>query len=299
MAEKLYFDGMHGIGDSINQRSFIKALVARGHEVWLRTPVPEIYDGIAGLHFVHANTTLRTQKKNEGSSTVKFEPEPPDIQRRRIFYGNSHLLEGGIFDAMEKQFGIAPDPLDLPNFELPDLQFPDKPIALIRPTTERTEWHNAARGPLNQYIDIAGRMLARRGYHVVSVASCEEGQEWIPDIEPFAHQQFNHGELTMTQMLALVEQAAIVVTGPCVMMHAALAYNRPMIFIGGGNGGNNHHTKVTDTRCSDLSAALFVYPDRFCMCQEMKHNCDKTITSLVKKLIPFMDWITDDTAARQ
>lgn len=48
MPEKLYFDGMHGIGDNINQRCFIKALLKQGKEVWLKTPLPEIY---AGNHF--------------------------------------------------------------------------------------------------------------------------------------------------------------------------------------------------------------------------------------------------------
>lgn len=52
---KLYFAGMEGIGDNINQRCFIKALAQKGHEIWLKTPLPEIYAGISNLHFVHAN----------------------------------------------------------------------------------------------------------------------------------------------------------------------------------------------------------------------------------------------------
>lgn len=290
MPEKLYFDGMHGIGDNINQRCFVKALVDQGHEIWLKTPLPEIYYGIRNLHFVHANSPLRTQQKSENLSQASFEKEPPGLPRRRIFYGINHLEKGSVFDAMEEQFGIAPAYLDLPGYRPANIHFPeDKPLALIRPTTERSEWHNATRGPLNQYIDEVSRQLAVRGFHVVSVADIQDEQEWIPDLEPFAHQKFHHGELTIWQMLALVERADIVLTGPCVIMHAALAYGRPMICLGGGNGGNNHHSKVTDSRCMDLSRSLFIYPDNYCECQQMQHDCDKTITGLSRKTQPFID----------
>ncbi|MEA1064729.1 hypothetical protein [Erwinia sp. HR93] len=293
MPERIFFQGMEGIGDNINQRAFIKALAEQGNEIWLRTPLPEIYAGIPNVHFVRANTKLRTQRKNEQRTKIKYEPLPfSTFTRKRIFYGNQHLKNGSVFDAMESQFGIAPAQMDLPSFSLPDIGLPaDKPIAVVRPTIERTEWHNASRGPLNIYIDEAARMLAARGYHVVSIADCEPGQEWIPDIEPFAHQKLHNGELTITQMLALVERADIVVTGACVIFHAAMAYGKPMICIQGGNGGNNHHTKITDLRCSDLSRALFVYPDNYCHCQEMLHHCDKRISDLAEKITPFIDRI--------
>ncbi|WP_324028598.1 hypothetical protein GC087_14530 [Pantoea sp. JZ2] len=290
MPGKLYFDGMHGIGDNINQRCFIKALVKQGKEVWLRTPLPEIYAGIPNLHFVKANTPLRTQRKNEQSTSVRFESEPPGIPRQRIFYGNGHLQAGSIFDAMQQQFGTLPAAMDLPHYPAPDIPVPDgKPLAVIRPTTERTEWHNASRGPLNKYVDEVSRLLALRGFHVISIADNEPGQEWIPDLEPFAHRKLHDGQLSITQMLALVERADIVLTGACVVMHAALAYGKPMICLQGGNGGNNHHSKVTDPRCMDLSRALFVYPDNYCRCQEMKHSCDKTISGLSSRVQSFIE----------
>ncbi|MHA1063434.1 hypothetical protein ACR9GP_05930 [Enterobacter ludwigii] len=296
MPGKLYFDGMHGIGDNINQRCFIKALAEKDNEIWLKTPLPEIYAGISNIHFVHADSTLRTQRKNERLSAFRFEPVPPDIQCCRIFYGNGHLQSGSIFDAMEQQFGTAPAQMDLPSYTPADIRIPaGKPVAVIRPTTERIEWHNASRGPLNQYIDDVARRLAICGFHVISVADVQDGQEWIPDGEPFAHQKFHHGQLTIWEMLALVERADIVLTGPCVIMHAALAYQRPMICLAGGNGGNNHHLKVTDPRCMDLSRALFVYPDHYCQCQEMIHDCNKTISRLPEKVEGFIATVYQQT----
>lgn len=297
--KKLYFAGMEGIGDNINQRCFIKALVEKGHEVWLKTPLPEIYAGIPNLHFVQAKTQLRTQKKNEQNSLVRFEPEPPGIPRQRIFYGNGHLQAGSIFDAMQQQFGTLPATMDLPHYPAPDIPVPDgKPIAVIRPTTERTEWHNASRGPLNKYVDEVSRLLAIRGFHVISIADNEPGQEWIPDLEPFAHRKLHDGQLSITQMLALVERADIVLTGPCVVMLAALAYRKHMISLGGGCGGSNHHLKVTDPRCMDLSRAMFVYPDNYCRCQQMHHDCDKKISNLPGKVEGFIGQIYQSALRR-
>lgn len=300
MPEKLYFAGMEGIGDNINQRCFVKALVEKGHEVWLKTPLPEIYAGIPSLHFVKTNTLLRTQRKNEQNAAVMFEQEPPGIPGQRIFYGNGHMQQGSVFDAMQQQFGTLPAVMDLPHYPAPDIPVPDgKPIAVIRPTTERTEWHNSSRGPLNKYVDEVSRLLALRGFHVISIADNEPGREWIPDPEPFAHRKLHDGQLSITQMLALVEQADIVLTGACVVMHAALAYGKPMICLQGGNGGNNHHEKVTDRRCMDLSHALFVYPDNYCRCQDMKHACDKTISRLEQKVRPFIERVYLTTKKRQ
>ncbi|MFP1827897.1 glycosyltransferase family 9 protein [Lonsdalea quercina] len=291
--KEVYFDGMHGIGDNIMQRCFIKQLAQRNHEIWLKTPVPEIYQGISNLHFVKADTPLRTQKKNENKTKVRFEPVPPGIDCQRIFYGDVDMQQGTIFTTMERQFGIPPADLDLPHYALPDIGIPtNRPLAVIRPTTVRTEWFNASRGPLNEYVDSVARILADKGWHVVSIADNEPGQEWIPDVEPFAHQKLHHGELTITQMLALVEQADMVVCGVGVVMLAALAYRRPMIGLQGGCGGSNHHSKVTDRSCMDLSQAIFIYPDNYCRCQLMKHKCNKFISNLPSKVTPFIERMT-------
>jgi hypothetical protein len=102
---QMYFDGMHGVGDNIMQRCFINQLTRRGHEIWLKTPVLEIYQGINNLHFVKAHSRLRTQQKNETQSTIKFKSAPAGILCQRIFYGDSSLQQGSIFTIMEHQFG--------------------------------------------------------------------------------------------------------------------------------------------------------------------------------------------------
>ncbi|CAD5235993.1 hypothetical protein PP187_gp004 [Klebsiella phage vB_KvM-Eowyn] len=281
-------NGMQGIGDQLLQRPFIKRLVMSGNEVWIQTPIPEFYQDIPNVHFVRANTTLRTQKKNESRTQVKYEEVPRDLKliTKKIFYGIKDLENGSVFAAGRRQFGVEPVALDMPHFQLPNKYIPGniKKLALIRPTTERKEWHNASRGPLNKHIDEVSKALQARGYFCISVADLEPGAEWIPDVEPFAHLKIHKGELSITELMALVERADIVVTGPCLISQAAFAYRRPTIFLGGGNGGCNHHTKITDPRIMSLHNCLFVYPDKYCMCYEMKHACNKYISNVTGKI---------------
>lgn len=275
---------MLGIGDNIMERPFIKALSIT-HEVWLKTATPEIFSDIPGVHFVRSNTTLRTQRKNENASQIRFSSEPPArVAKKRIFYGNAELqLPGGIFESARNQFGVSPSLLDLPSYEMPNLpQLDGKKYAVIRPTTERTEWHNAARGPLNYHINEVSRLLSAAGYTCISIADVLPGVEWISGEEPFADIQLHHGELKLTEMLALIQNASIVVTGSGVVSQSALAYRTPMIFLGGGCGGSNHHTKITDPEIMDLSKCLFLYPDNYCMCQNMRHDCNKRISNVRK-----------------
>ncbi|MHB9328013.1 hypothetical protein ACP3S7_10755 [Phytobacter ursingii] len=290
--QKIFIDGMQGIGDNIFQRPFIKALCQQGNQVWVKTSIPEFYADLPNIHFVKSETRLRTQQKNEERSQVAFEDAPTGVFiRKRIFYGNADLQRpGGIFAQGRALFGVEPAELDIPSWNLPDIGIPQgAKVALIRPTTERMEWHNAARGPLNYHVNEASLLLAARGYFCISIADLHPGVEWIPDEEPFAHLRLHRGELSIMQMMALVERSDIVVSGSGVISQASFAYRKPLVFLGGGCGGSNHHSKITDPAIMDLSRCLFVYPDNYCMCQFMKHDCNKRISNLRGKITEWLD----------
>lgn len=324
---RYYFEGMHGIGDNINQRCFIKTLLRQNHEIWLQTPLPEIYYDLnkpgepKRLHFVKTNTTLRTQAFYEEKSQMIWEQVPHNAIKRRIFYGNHDLMFGNVYTTMSQpnRFDCDPMPLSLPdytlfkssNFTIDNII---KPLAVIRPTSERKEWHNASRGPLNTYVNEAARMLSKAGYYVISVGWNQGTMEWMPAPTPFCHKAYNCGELSLFDLFYLISKASVILTGPCVIFHAALAYKKPMICIFGGNGGNNHHIKIMDPRVTDMNSVqsvggdcelsdnkreepgrirkkcnnYFIYPDNFCYCQIMEHSCDKQITNFNKKLMPFI-----------
>lgn len=289
----LVADLYHGIGDIINQRPFVKALASTGREVYVKTPLPEFFCDIHGLKFIRANTPLRTQKKMECASLVDFCQMPHHCEYIHAGYGNDELREMSIMQAFEKRFGIPPAGLlDMPSFRMAPKIKTDNLIAVIRPNTEREEWCNRSRGTLNEYIDTASRLLEEKGYHCISIADTSRqpgNAEWITDFEPFAHEKYHYGQLSITETMSLIEHAAVVVTGVGFVLAASLAYRTPTLCILGGHGGNNHPDIIADPRYMDTSQVGFIFPDTYCMCQSMDHACDKTITGLAEKINGWLD----------
>lgn len=174
----IYIDGMLGMGDTIYQRAFVKQLPAG---TFIKTAWPELYEDLS-VKAVRSDTTLRTQRKNEFRSSAKFYPTPSPRQTKRIFYGPDDLRRGSIFDAMRRQFGVMPAALDLPSFG--PAQFThQKPIAVIRPATVRSEWRSDSRNPDPDYLLRASRIL-RKHFCVISVADLQDGEEWLVGEEP-------------------------------------------------------------------------------------------------------------------
>lgn len=260
--------GMRGMGDNLYQRAFIKQLTK---PVYLDTPWPEIYAGIDGVHFIQPQTTLRTQSKNIARHTTWTMP-PTRQPTRQIRYGAEGIIPG-----MTASFGIAPGAFDLP-------PLPPSPIGgkyvVVRPATVRSEWRADTRNPDPEYINVAAREAARRGYRVVSVADLEEGKEWAVEPLPYAGIRFHHGELPVEQLLALVQGAAAVIGGIGWLVPAALAARVPAWIICGGQGGFNSPEHI----CPPGSTITFAVPDNFCRCKLKQHNCDKGISDYDAKL---------------
>jgi hypothetical protein len=271
MPRAVFVQGMKGLGDNIFERAFVKTLVQRA-DVWLTTPWPELFADLDRVRFVHQPTPLRTQSKNLARQDAhRWSAAPAGALTVRVFYGGAHLRSGSIVRAMEQQFGCAPSAFDLPTFPAPPAN--GKPIALVRPVTERREWFNAARNPLPEHVAyVAAELL--RDYHVVSVADLEPEVEWLVGDPPPAHERFHAGELGVAELLGYLRAARVVVGGVGWIVPAAIAAGVPLFCILGGQGGHNAPERITDPRM-DLSHAGFAHPDNFCLCENMRHECDK------------------------
>lgn len=278
----VFIDGMHGMGDNIYQRGFVKKFPG----AYIKTPWPEIYEGL-DVKFVRSNTTLRTQQKNESVSGIQWHDVPANARRIKVGYGVAHMRAGSVLDAMANQFGVSSDPLDLPEFKINSL-FPPK-LAIVRPVTERSEWLNQSRNPDPQYIYQAAAELKRRGYYVVSIADLDDGKEWLCGDAPPADIQLHKGELKIKELLSLVQHAKVIVGGVGWILPAAVAYNVPLALVLGGNGGCNHPTKVTSSIIMNLGKLGCIYPDDYCMCEEMKHSCNKKISNFDSQFKAFLD----------
>lgn len=265
--------GMRGLGDNLFMRPFIKALPK---PVYLDTPWPEIYAGIDGVQFIRPQTNLRTQAKNIARHATWTMP-PTRQPTRQIRYGAEGIIPG-----MIASFGIMPGEFDLP-------PLPPSPIGgkyvVVRPATVRSEWRADTRNPDPEYINVAAREAARRGYRVISVADLVDNVEWAVEPLPYASVQFHHGELPVEELLALVKGAAAVIGGIGWLVPAALAAKVPAWIICGGQGGFNSPKQI----CPDGSTITFAVPDNFCRCKLKQHACDKRISNYDSKLADWAD----------
>jgi len=266
------------MGDCVYSRPFVRA-AARDYELHLETPWPELYADL-DIKFVCGSRKLRTQQKNMARQPsdrwVRSAPIP--MREIKVSYGRE-LTTASIINALEHRWAKLNVGFNPALFDLPDLGASpvnaDRPIAVIRPVTVRTEWRNEARNPRPEYVAaIAAELMAT--HTVVAVADLAPNEEWVIGEPPPAHRYFVHGELSVRELLALVRDADIVIGGVGWIVPAALALKVNAFVILGGHGGHNAPEKITDPRL-DLSRIGFAKPEKFCRCTNMLHTCDKTI----------------------
>lgn len=294
MAGPLFISAMQGLGDAVYQRPFVRAQ-GEVRPTFVDSCWPEMYEDLPGVHLVKPRTRYRTQAKNlarlKGYPWAQL-PAP----RRTVRASYTLISPGSICDELERRIGLAGRPFvfDLPTFGSSPARSA-KPIAVLRPVTHRAEWRNTARSPRPEYIEAAAIELRRAGYHVVLVADVAPPAEVLEGDLPEADETFIRGELSLPWLLALIENAAVVVGGSGFIVPVSIAFGTPLVVIGGGQGGHNAPDRVTDPRM-DCSRARWVLPDRFCLCTNPRHACDKEISDFSGR---FRETLLDVTAVRR
>lgn len=277
------FESMRGLGDNIYQRAFVKEYVRRYGCVHLNTPWPEIYEGIPNIFFYKPVTDLRTQNKNIDKQPESFWCKETWKKAQKIRYRANGIVVG-----MQNCFGFRATSFDLPPFPSPE----EGIYAVIRPATIRREWPAGARNPLPEYLCECADILLSRGIKVISIADIDESEPAVEPI-PNATKRFHSGELGIKGTLGLVSKASLVIGGIGWIVPAAIAYKVPSWFICGGWGTYNSPQNVTSAKIMDLSRTEFIVPDKFCMCNDANHDCDKRITNHAEKFTAFLGRCTD------
>ena len=280
------------MGDCIYSRPFVRAAAAQ-YDVHLETPWPELYADL-DIKFVRGSRKLRTQQKNMARQSGDLWSNSVPLRQIQIGYPAIDWIS--IIAALEQKWSRLKVGFDPAFFDLPNMgQSPigsDKPIAVIRPVTVRSEWRNEARNPWPEYVNaVAAELMAT--HTVVAVADLAPGEEWLVGELPPAHHHLIHGELTVRELLALVRDADIVIGGVGWIVPAGLALKVKTFVVLGGHGGHNAPAKITDPRV-DLSRIGFATPEKFCRCTNMRHACDKRIADPVGQ---FLRWSSSSRAA--
>jgi hypothetical protein len=274
---------MYGLGDNIYSRPFISDFVEQnrrfGISTAIKTPWPQLYEDL-NCCTMPVQTNLRTQRKNVEASNFNIPKIGSQvIDRTKIGYD----MKLPIVKSLESRMPLVGQfKFELPKFR--PIFTPEKPIILTKPLTVREEWSAPARNPLNQYLlDCIDQL--RRDYIIVSIADIDPPHEIGLEPFPFAHVKFHAGELNVREILGLVRSAAGMVSAVGWAVPASMAYKIPNFVILGGAGGYNQPEILDDPRIKHKIS--WATPDKFCLCRDLKHNCDKKISNLDKL---FGDW---------
>lgn len=279
------YKGMMGLGDNIYQRAFIKQLSSE--RVFLETPWPEIYKDLDHVMPIRPYTKYRTQQKNEQRHSSKTWVDPP-ARKKDIIVKHGKDRQGnypGIIQGFINTFNLTPAKMDLPEFSPCPVE---GKYVIIRPVTVRSEWKTESRNPYPQYVCEAAQVMIDRGYDVVSVADLSPDAEWIIGKAPPTTIRYDHGELEVEQLLALVQNACAVIGGIGWIVPAGIATGVPTWVICGGQGTLNSPEKITSNYFNS-EHVRFAVPDNFCYCQMANHNCDKIITKHKEKFEQWFD----------
>ena len=282
----ILIDGMHGLGDNVQQRAVVRALLADGHRLWLKTPWPCLYHDLAGddLALIEHGRTLRTQRKNARRERDRYSRSaaPSGARRMRIWYDYDGIRRtgsflGGMFGLTLKRSADDADiSLPVPEAwrEKADALVPptDKPLLVLRPLVSRTEWIGCdARNP-DAEAYAALHATIREAFHVVSIADLAPGIEWLVGPRLPADQEFHAGELDIEAVAGLMGRAALVFCAPGFAIHLAQAVGTPVIGIFGGHESSRFYQDG-----ERFAPTLGIDPVHPCECFSKKHRCDKTI----------------------
>lgn len=202
-------------------------------------------------------------------------------------YGPMDLASGNIYEALERCLPLRGEEfvLDLPPLQTIDIDTKGKPLAVVRPVTARKEWLNTARNPRPEYVtEIVNRLAAT--HFVVAIADLKDGEEWLVGEMPVVDLAFLRGQLPTMVALGMVADADVVVGGVGWIVPAALAAGTPAFIIGGGQGGHNAPSRITDPRI-DSSRVHFALPSPYCLCTKKDHDCPREIADLGDQ---FAEW---------
>ena len=273
----LVLHGMSGMGDCLHQRSVVRELM-RSHEVWLKTPWPQVYHDMPRLHPLRVGTMLRTQAKNEKRSVYGPSRPPAGTCEIRSSYSPSQVrAAGSVLGAMSAVCGV---PVGDFRMAVPQawrkkaaaLFHVERPVLVYRPLVARTEWGGASTRNPDPDAYVALFRAIRERFYVVSVADLVPKVEWTvgPQIE--ADVEYHAGELDFETLAGLFARAALVFSAPGFATVLAQAVGTPAVTVFGG---------YEDARSFSAGAKftkwLPIEPITPCACWSHAHACRKAI----------------------
>ncbi|SDF83590.1 hypothetical protein [Thalassobaculum litoreum] len=268
--------GMEGLGDSVYQRAIVQALLAKDH-VLISTPWPELLSDL-DVQFARAVSPLRTQAKNIARQEPgRWAEDSNGAVQVRMRYHLSATDGLPMLDAMGAAAGLSDMPRSLTLPRSATVWNRDRPIAVVRPVTERAEWPDHARSPDPGYVGTAAQALRSAGFHVILVADIDDEHERLVGDLPEFDEAYLRGELSVQDLVDLIQSAACTVGGVGWLLPFSIAASVPHLCVLGGHGHMNCPEVLVGPNLA-AERVTFAMPDEFCRCDSMRHDCSKSIS---------------------
>jgi hypothetical protein len=226
---------------------------------------------------------MRNLARHQG--TQWFMP-PPNAEMVAIGYGVIELARSNVATVLEGKLPhieSTPPLWDLPDMGRCPFDTGGAPLAIVRPVMRRIEWDNEARNPYPEYVHEIAADLKQRGFAVVVICDIKHNYEWVDGgTLPPHNLALTRGELSVRQLMACIRDATVVVGPVGWIVPASIALNTRAFIVLGGNGGMNAPERLIDPRMSGARIG-FAFPERFCLCTDMRHRCDKRIPDCLQQ----------------
>jgi hypothetical protein len=271
---------MQGLGDAFAALPTVRALTKKYDEVILKTPWPQVFDGVPRVRFMRPpNSNLRWQQRNIEAWFDKragyHGPEPFRWSRDVELTYSFGPERKSIPEQFAECAGVSPD---WSRFAMPRPNHHFRKLGLFRQATLRTEYYNAARNPdpfiIPGVLDMLARMHGTEWLHVNGCFTSPHANEVGEDDAPFytkcamaVAEQFSLGTL-----IRFVEQAACIVAPVSWLAWAGFALGTPTLCVMGGFASRK---KIFGPLEGDHFMTLS--PDPACECFNPSHKCEKSI----------------------
>lgn len=276
-------DLMHGLGDTLYQRAFVRQYP----NAYVLTPWPEMF---ADMQVTPLKSALWLHYTQPEDSRYKITPPYIDELTKIKFWYHPEDLEVrapysicGTFDRITAKTR-QPGPLTWSFPPLPKSKHPG--CAFVRPISVRGLTHEPSRACAAEYLHEAVRQLKKAGYTTVSASWAKPGSEVNID-PPECDLMYNEGQLGTMDMLALLNEAAVAVGSVSWFVPGVLCSRTPTAVI---MGGYQKHNSPQQLMHADMQTdhVTWFQTDNPCLCSDMAHRCDKTITDFPEK---FSSWL--------
>lgn len=299
----LFIKGPYGFGDTIYLRSIVKHLAKKHETIYLATTLPEIFWDLKNVKFIrpilnklwthreHVEyldkclghkweklprgitqrtwaSFLATWKHEDTSANAKvITTNPRGEESTTKYFENEHGINEFNFALPLKRAWIreARKMLD-------SLDTKGKKICIVRQPTVRPEWHNTARNPDINYLQLLVDKY-RTEYYFISIAHTKKGVEWFDEQLRNIDKKFHKGELALTTIFAILKLADMVITYPDLFLIASIAVRAKCFCVYGGCA----KPEIITDKNMGLENLAWVAPNPFCNCIRMEHNCRKKI----------------------